>query len=164
MDALSAADRARYEADLGASASDIAGQGNQTPSGCSEEADEATRKPLPQLSDTIVNEIAVAQRAVERDASYVAAEKRWASCMQGKRFAFNHAAEAQRSISDVFGAETAGSVPSAGQQELELRTARADAACSLHTVWEARSKVETAILQRFVDKYGRLALCGGPTC
>ncbi|MGH2718164.1 MAG: hypothetical protein ACRDJU_06265 [Actinomycetota bacterium] len=186
---LSSADRARYVRDLGSlPAGDPASRLHQefnnavssahhaTPSppgpaagsGCLGTADAAEQAIYPPVPQAAANELQAAFGTIAKDPAMVAGQAGWSACMAGKGFRFSKESQAESSISAYFGDEmtNGGSPPPGlpGKQALELRTATADAQCSMETVWPVQSRLGFAAVQKVIRQFGASKLCGTSKC
>jgi hypothetical protein len=154
--------RQEYLADLGSHPEN----GRQDPPGCREEADATVRRSQPVVDERIINEVLQLEGHVLKVEPYQTASSRWAECMAGEGFSFSEPNVAQASIAALFmSSPQTGAVPgprTPDARALEIRTATADAHCSLNTVWPVQAQLFGQLVQAMMDKYGREAVCGGP--
>jgi hypothetical protein len=174
--ALTPEAKLRYTSDLGSGPDErFLGTTTAPNSGCRATAETAERKVIPRLSHTLEHALSTRWNAIFSDPAYVAAQQQWSECMLRAGFHFEHTSDAQGSISNLFApppndphsqaAAHAQATAHAQAQAaaLEIRTGTADARCAAPTVWPVQQRLELAVLQDVINRYGRNAVCG-PSC
>jgi hypothetical protein len=168
---LAPAAQLRYSNDLGP---DTGGGmfGRMSADSCRGAAELAERTIIPLIPRPIERELSTRHDDILKDPAYLAAQTKWSSCMLGQGFHFEHTTDPQASMSNLFAPPPsdpnsqvsarahANARALARAAALERRTASADARCAAPTVWPVQRRLELAILQDVLDRYGRKVVCG----